>query len=142
MLPDWVNSLGTVVTPVTGVPVIIGWLVSQTPPLRPPVTKARRPADTGHMVRDALHERVVLLVIRPEQPLREDVLAALFLSVLLVVLSAFWAWNATRPIELAWDGPFRTIAVAMTCGLGLIVCAVRALLFAKQDYLKRLQRGQ
>jgi len=58
MLPVWVNDLATVVTLVTGVPVIAGWVISKAGPLRPPVAKPHRSANTGNMVRDALHEAV------------------------------------------------------------------------------------
>ena len=139
MLPVWVNDLATVVTLVTGVPVIAGWVISKAGPLRPPVAKPHRSANTGNMVRDALHEGVVHLIIRPEQPLWEDVLTTLLLSAVFTLASAFWVWNSTRPIELAWDGPLRTVGLTLLCGLGLLVCALWARVFAKRDYLHRMQ---
>ena len=140
MLPDWVNSLGTLVTLVTGIPLIVGWIAAQAKPLRPSAKELSPRVDAGNLVSGSLREGVTHLFIRPEEPLWDDVLKALLLSVLLVALSAFAAWNAAQPIELAWDNPLRSIALTLLWALGVLLCGLWARVFAKRNYLRQMGR--
>lgn len=141
MLPSWLNDFGTLVTIITGVPVILGWIISWI------ISGLGQGIESPPTLRPTQHPRVTLwgsiktgifyLVIRPEIPVWDDALKVLLATIILIGDSIFFLWNRNTPIELQIDEPLRKIAFVAIFGLGIIVALLWARLFLKIGYLNR-----
>lgn len=141
MLPPWMNDIGTLVTIITGAPIIFGWFIKRCvgQEIDPPPPTLHPPRRHPVTLWGSLKKGIFHIVIRPEIPIWHDALQVVLATTILMGVSVFYLWDSRRPIELQLDPPLCQLVFLAILGCGVIVTLLWAGLFLKMEYLKRVQ---
>lgn len=137
MLPTWLNDIGTLVTIITGMPIILGWILSwmgKEPGPSPPTQPVRYKRIT---LRGSIRDGVFQSIIQLEIPVWIDALRAIFATTVLLFIAVLYVRNKMLPIELQSDQPLSQITSFLMFVFGMAATFLWARTFIKIDYLNQ-----
>lgn len=143
MLPAWVNDTDTLVGLVTGIPIILGWLLSLVGRViqfdQSSAAPQRRPVrPQGVTLIGAFKTGISNLIIQPEVPFWNDVLKVALVTVVLFGVSIFYFVNRGNASNIPILDTLNILAFYSIVLLAVITTFAWARLFIKMNYLNRM----